>query len=178
MRTDDLGRTWTVPPRFRNWRGESGPTTSRSPSPTSRPAGMPRAVKLLVDRRQDSVHRGGRLRLAGENAPVLRNLRMRPMIRRRIAGPAGENWRCRRRMESSFALAAAVPNGWSSPTARCWFPSSFSRSSGGDYQVTVLHCSFDGTEMKYLRAWHRVVDRAAAGDSPNRRWPTFRESTT
>ena len=63
-------------------------------------------------RGQDSVHRRGRLRLARKQCPGPTKRRMRPTTRWPIAGPAGGNWTCRRRMGSSFASAAAARSGW------------------------------------------------------------------
>ena len=70
--------------------------------------------------------------------------------------PAADKWtpwrnsKCPKPTASSAAWAAAVPSGWSGPTGRCLCPLSSSPAIGADYQATVLHCGFDGGEMKYL----------------------------
>lgn len=164
IRTDDLGQTWTKPMAIPElaWRKQGDNITVAVIDTT--PGWHPQTGKLLVI-----------------GAKILYT----------PTGDFGSLEKLPRSYETSYATYDPKTNRWSGwkeleiphtedkfyrcgsgcsqwlvePDGTLLVPVQFQPKSGGDYQATVLKCSFDGTTMKYLRHGTELAIKGGRGFS-------------
>ena len=150
MRTDDLGRTWTRPAAIPElaWRKQSDDITVAVIDTT--PGWHAKSGRLLVI--------GARtLYTASGDYASLQTMPRSYETSYATYDPAADRWSGWKELEmpetdGKFFRAGCGCSQWLvKPDGSLLVPVQFQPKQGGDYQNTVLHCSFDGTEMKYLR---------------------------
>ena len=150
MRTDDLGRTWTRPAAIPElaWRKQSGDITVAVIDTT--PGWHAMSGKLLV------IGAKTLYTAAGDYAS-LANMPRSYETSYATYDPVADRWSGWRELDmpeadGKFFRAGCGCSQWLvKPDGTLLVPVQFQPKQGGDYLATVLHCSFDGTEMKYLR---------------------------
>ena len=149
MRTDDLGRTWTKPWEILElaWRKVSDDITAAVADTT--PGWHAQTGKLLVI--------GAKvLYSASGDYASLESVPGSYETSYATFDPNKNTWSGWRELklpetDGKFFRAGSGCSQWlARPDGTLLVPIQFQPKSMSDYQSTVLHCSFDGTEMKYL----------------------------
>ncbi len=149
MRTDDLGQTWTAPTAIPElaWRQKSEDITIAVIDPT--PGWHAVSGRLLVI--------GAKiLYSASGDYASLEKLHRSYETSYATFDPETGQWSAWNELEiplteDKFYRAGSGCSQWLiKPDGTLLLPIQFQPKGGGDYQSTVLHCSFDGTVMKYL----------------------------
>ncbi|OHB79211.1 MAG: hypothetical protein A2W31_00185 [Planctomycetes bacterium RBG_16_64_10] len=150
MRSDDLGKTWTGPTEVAElaWRKAAGDITV-----------------AVIDV------------TPGWHAPTTKLIAIGAKILYTASGDHASLYKLPRSYETSYATYDPKTNTWMSwrelalpetdgkfnrvgcgcsqwlvqPDGTLLVPVQFQPTQGGDYQVTILHCRFDGLEMTYLK---------------------------
>ncbi|NUQ62093.1 MAG: exo-alpha-sialidase [Pirellulales bacterium] len=150
MRTDDLGRTWTRPVAIPElaWRKQAEDITVAVIDTT--PGWHARSGKLLVI--------GAKiLYTASGNYGSLEKMPRSYETSYATYDPVADRWSGWRELDMPeadgkfFRVGCGCSQWLVKPDGTLLVPVQFQPKQGGDYLATVLHCSFDGTEMKYLR---------------------------
>ena len=150
MRTDDLGQTWTRPAAIPElaWRKLSNDITAAVIDTT--PGWHAKSGRLLVI--------GARtLYTASGDYASLQTMPRSYETSYATYDPAADLWTGWKELEmpetdGKFFRAGSGCSQWlAMPDGSLLIPIQFQTKGRGDYQNTVLHCSFDGTEIKYLR---------------------------
>ncbi len=148
MRTDDLGQTWTGPTEIPElaWRNASDDITIAVIDPT--PGWHASSGKLLVI--------GAKILYSATGDYA--SLETRPRSYEpsyATYDPKTKSWSGWKELElplTSFYRAGCGGSQWLvRPDDTLLVPVQFQPRKVGDYYSTVLHCSFDGKEMKYLQ---------------------------
>lgn len=150
MRTDDLGRTWTKPVAIPElaWRKQSGNYTVAVIDTT--PGWHAKSGKLLVIGAKILYTETG-------DFASLEKLPRSYEVSYATYDPSTNRWSGWKELElphtedQFFRCGCGCSQWLVQPDGSLLAPVQFQPKSGGDYQATVLHCSFDGETMKYLR---------------------------
>jgi hypothetical protein len=150
MRTDDLGQTWTRPvaiPKLA-WRSQSKDITAAVIDTT--PGWHAQSGRLLVIGAKTLYTTSG-------DYSSLQTMPRSYETSYATWDPAADRWSGWKELEmpevdGKFFRAGCGCSQWLvKPDGTLLVPVQFQPKQGGVYLATVLHCSFDGTEMKYLR---------------------------
>ncbi len=150
IRTDDLGGTWTRPVTIPElaWRKQSDDITVAVIDTT--PGWHARTGKLLVIGAKT-------LYTASGDYASLASMPRSYETSYATYDPAADRWSGWKELEmpdtdGKFFRAGSGCSQWLvEPDGTLLVPVQFQPKQGGDYLATVLHCSFDGETMKYLR---------------------------
>lgn len=150
IRSDDLGQTWTRPVAIAElaWRKQGEDITVAVADTT--PGWHEKSGKLLVI--------GAKILYTstGAYAP-LQNLPRSYEVSYATYDPKTDRWSGWRELElpnadqNFFRCGCGCSQWLVEPDGTLLVPVQFQPKSGGDWQATVLRCSFDGQTMKYLR---------------------------
>lgn len=150
LRTDDLGKTWTRPVAIPElaWRKQSDDITAAVIDTT--PGWHVKTGRLLVIGAKT-------LYTASGDYASLQAMPRSYETSYATYDPAADRWSGWKELEmpdvdGKFFRAGCGCSQWLVKSdGSLLVPIQFQPKQGGDYQNTVLNCSFDGTEMKYLR---------------------------
>lgn len=148
LRTNDLGKTWSGPTEVAElgWRqGENNETIAVC---DVTPGWHPPSCKLLVV--------GTKLRYSEQGAQLLDKPRSHECAYATL-DPRTQRWTPWKMLDMPethgrfFLVAPGCVQWLVRDDGSLLIPIYFKGPTGSDYTATVLHCSFDGSELKYLR---------------------------
>ncbi len=150
MRTDDLGLTWSLPLAIPElaWREQSEDITAAVIDTT--PGWHAQSGKMLVIGAKILYTKSG-------DYASLESLPRSYETSYATYDPASNQWSRWQELElpeadGKFSRAGSGCSQWFvKPDGTLLVPIQFQPKKGGDYIVTVLHCSFDGVTMRYIR---------------------------
>lgn len=147
LRTDDLGKTWTSPTEIPELAWQSGEDNETIAVCDVTPGWHASSGKLIAI--------GIKLRYSQQGAQLLDKPRSHECAYATF-DPKSQKWTRWKMLtmpqtEDKFFLNAPGCVQWlSNDDGSLLIPTYFKGPTGNDYSVTVLHCSFDGQELKYL----------------------------
>jgi hypothetical protein len=148
LRTDDLGKTWTGPTEIPELAWRQGPNNETIAVCDVTPGWHAKSGKLIAI--------GTKLRYSAQGAQLLDRPRSHECAYATFA-PRTNRWTPWKMLampetDGKFFLVAPGCVQWLvQPDGTLLVPVYFKGPTGSDYASTVLHCSFDGQEMKYLK---------------------------
>lgn len=160
LRTDDLGQTWTGPTEIPQlaWRaGEDGETIAVC---DVTPGWHAPSEKLLAI--------GIKLRYSKDGGQLLDQPRSHECAYATY-DPASQKWTSWKMLampetDGKFYLVAPGCVQWLvKPDGTLLLPIYFKGRAGDDYAATVLHCSFDGQQLKYLAHGDELTTQGGRG---------------
>lgn len=148
LRTDDLGKTWTGPKEIPELAWQSGANDETIAVCDVTPGWHEPSGKLIAI--------GIKLRYSRAGAQLLDKPRSHECAYATFDPKSGQwtKWRMLAMpgTEDKFFLnAPGCVQWWVNSDGSLLIPTYFKGPTGSDYTVTVLHCSFDGQELKYLK---------------------------
>ena len=148
LRTNDLGETWTGPTEIPELASRPGDNNETIAVCDVTPGWLTHSEKVLAI--------GIKLRY-GPNGEQLVDLSRSHECAYATYEPKSDKWTAWRMLampetDGKFFLVAPGCVQWlEQPDGTLLIPVYFQGRNGGDYTATVLHCAFDGQELKYLR---------------------------
>lgn len=160
LRTDDLGKTWTGPteiPELAWQRGENGETIAVC---DVTPGWHPHSGKLIAI--------GTKLRYSRQGAQLLDKPRSHECAYATY-DPTAQQWTAWKMLamagtEEKFFLVAPGCVQWLvNDDGSLLIPVYFKGPTGSDYRVIVLHCTFDGQTLKFLKHGSELTTEGGRG---------------
>ena len=148
LRTDDLGQTWTPPTEIPELAWQQGENDETLAVADVTPGWHPQSGKLIAI--------GTKLRYSKAGAQLLDKPRSHECAYATY-DPKSQKWTTWKMLalpetEGKFFLVAPGCVQWVvNDDGSLLIPMYFKGQAGSDYTATVLHCAFDGQEMKYLK---------------------------
>ncbi len=148
MRTDDLGKSWSGPSEIPELAWRQGPNKETIAVCDVTPGWHAPSRKLIAI--------GTKIRYTASGAILLDQSRSHE-VAYAVFDPPANRWTTWKMLalpetDGKFFLSGAGCVQWLvQPDGTLLVPIYFKGPTGSDYSSTVLHCAFDGEEMKYLK---------------------------
>lgn len=160
LRTDDLGKTWTGPTEIPELAWRQGPNNETIAVCDVTPGWHAPSGKLIAV--------GTKLRYSPQGGQLLDQPRSHECAYATF-DPRTSRWTTWKMLampetNGKFFLVAPGCVQWLvQPDGTLLVPIYFKGPAGSDYQSTVLHCSFDGQEMKYVKHGNELAITGGRG---------------
>lgn len=160
MRTDDLGKTWTGPTEIPELAWQKGDDNETIAVCDATPGWHAKSAKLLVI--------GVKLRYSAQGAQLLDKPRSHECAYATF-DPRTDKWTSWKMLampetDGKFFLVAPGCVQWlEQKDGTLLVPMYFKGRADKDYRVAVLHCAFDGREMKYLKHGDELAIQGGRG---------------
>jgi hypothetical protein len=160
LRTDDLGKTWSAPTEIPELAWQKGENNETIAVCDVTPGWHARSGKLIAV--------GIKLRYSPQGAQLLDKPRSHECAYATF-DPITNKWTSWQMLampetDRKFFLVAPGCVQWlEQPDGTLLIPTYFKGPTGSDYQVTVLHCAFDGRNMKYLKHGDELAIQGGRG---------------